>query len=106
MDRRKMIIGSGVGVALMGSGSLWWATRVPGTASVPWTTAPQSSGDVRLDVLRYAILAPNPHNRQPWLMRLVGSDIVDLFCDLSKRLPETDPFWVRWEMLKKRHPAT
>ena len=92
MDRRKMIIGSGVGVALVGSESLWWATRVPRTASVPWTTAPQSSGDVRLDVLRYAILAPNPHNRQPWLMRLVGSDIVDLFCDLSKRLPQTDPF--------------
>ena len=92
MDRRKMIIGSGVGVALVGSGSLWWATRVPRTASVPWITAQQSSSDLRLDVLRYAILAPNPHNRQPWLMRLVGSDIVDLFCDLSKRLPETDPF--------------
>ena len=25
---------------------------------------------------------------------------------LQRALPETDPFWVRWEMLKKRHPAT
>jgi hypothetical protein len=43
-------------------------------------------------VLSYAILAPNPHNRQPWLIRLVGPDVAEISCDLDRRLPETDPF--------------
>jgi heterotetrameric sarcosine oxidase gamma subunit len=41
---------------------------LPSTASAtePWRRAGQSLGDPRLDALAYAILAPNPHNRQPW----------------------------------------
>ncbi|MEM9280098.1 MAG: nitroreductase family protein, partial [Pseudomonadota bacterium] len=37
-------------------------------------------------------LAPNPHNRQPWLVDLVGKDEIVLYCELDRRLPETDPF--------------
>jgi hypothetical protein len=41
--------------------------------------------------LSYAILSPNPHNRQPWLVTL-GDDLeMILQCDLDRRLPETDP---------------
>jgi hypothetical protein len=37
-------------------------------------------------------LAPNPHNRQPWLIKLIGDDTAVISFDLSRRLPETDPF--------------
>src|SRR6185503_12135618 len=39
-----------------------------------------------------ALLAPNPHNRQPWLVKLDGEDALTLYCDLDRRLPATDPF--------------
>ncbi|MFO0180615.1 MAG: twin-arginine translocation pathway signal protein, partial [bacterium] len=37
-------------------------------------------------------MAPNPHNRQPWIVRLDGQDSLTLYCDLDRRLPATDPF--------------
>ena len=36
--------------------------------------------------------SPNPHNRQPWLITLVGKDEALIHCDLERRLPVTDPF--------------
>jgi hypothetical protein len=42
--------------------------------------------------LSYALLAPNPHNRQPWLVKLDGTDSLTLYVDLERRLPVTDPF--------------
>ena len=47
--------------------------------------------DPRLQALSYAILAPNPHNRQPWLAELRGEHELVLYCDLDRTLPETDP---------------
>jgi hypothetical protein len=65
---------------------------MPDTALRPWDLSGPAPTDVRLDAMRHAILAPNPHNRQPWLLRLDGTDGVTLHCDLAKRLPATDPF--------------
>ena len=42
--------------------------------------------------LSHAILAPNPHNRQPWLVELKGDDTVILLRDETRDLPETDPY--------------
>lgn len=42
--------------------------------------------------LSFALLAPNPHNRQPWLADLSTPDQVDLHVDTARLLPETDPF--------------
>lgn len=93
VSRRSMILGAGTAsVALVGGGAVWRVMRQPTTALAPWAIDPRPPADIRLDALRYAILAPNPHNRQPWLIRLVGADQVELTCDLAKRLPETDPF--------------
>ena len=41
-------------------------------------------------LLGYAILAPSPHNSQPWLFRLNTSD-VEIFADRRRALPVTDP---------------
>jgi hypothetical protein len=48
-------------------------------------------GDPRLDVLAYAILAPNPHNMQPWKIALGEGREFTVYCDLDRLLPETDP---------------
>jgi hypothetical protein len=45
-----------------------------------------------MHALSYAILAPNPHNRQPWIVSLDGDDTVTLSFDTDKQLPHTDPF--------------
>jgi hypothetical protein len=51
-----------------------------------------AQADIRRDALSFAVLAPNPHNRQPWLVALDGADSLTLYCELDRRLPQTDPF--------------
>ncbi len=92
-SRRHVIVGaSATGLALVGSAGLWRVTRMPVTAVLPWQLDEPPPQDVRLDAFRHAILAPNPHNQQPWLIRMVGADEAIVTCDLAKRLPQTDPF--------------
>jgi hypothetical protein len=94
MVSRRMVLGAGLGgLALAGAGGVWRVTRVPETAYEPWNPdAATVTDDIRLDAFRHAILAPNPHNRQPWVIRLVGDEEAEISCDLDKRLPATDPF--------------
>ena len=93
LRRKALYAVGGATFALIGGGGLFAATRTPHKALEAWaeieTTPP---ADVRLDAFRHAILAPNPHNRQPWRIRLVGTDQAVISCDLEKRLPQTDPF--------------
>jgi hypothetical protein len=92
-SRRQLIMGAtGTGLALLASAGLWRVTRMPISAIEPWTLDPGPPADVRLDAFRHAILAPNPHNRQPWLIKLAGQDEAIVTSDLAKRLPQTDPF--------------
>lgn len=80
-------------LTLVGAGAVFTATRTPVRALLPWETAMSGAhGDARLRALAWAILAPNPHNIQPWLFELVGEDEVRIWCDLDRRLPATDPF--------------
>lgn len=91
MKRRHVIAGLG-GLALVGAGASWRVMRMPTEAIAPWQRLQTLSDDPRLEALRLAILAPNAHNRQPWLIGLIGQSDILLSCDLDKRLPETDPF--------------
>ncbi|GAA3874142.1 nitroreductase family protein [Saccharothrix violaceirubra] len=57
------------------------------------TTVTETLGltpDQTTDVLRAATLAPSVHNTQPWRFRL-RPDRIELYPDLSRRLPATDP---------------
>lgn len=91
--RRTVLLVGGASVLVAGAGVTAYA-RGPGLsrAVAPWSQAGESFGDARIDALAYAILAPNSHNRQPWMFELVGDDRIDVYCDLDRRLPETDPF--------------
>ena len=54
--------------------------------------APAPNLDLREFMLAHALLAPNPHNRQPWLADLRRPNEITLVCDQDRLLPETDPF--------------
>ncbi len=89
ITRRRLLLTGAGAVIILGGG--WGLTREPKQARAPWRQASDGFGDPRLDVLAYAILAPNPHNMQPWRIRLNGDDSFTVFCDLNRMLPETDP---------------
>ncbi|MEL6857639.1 MAG: nitroreductase family protein [Pseudomonadota bacterium] len=93
LSRRGFLITGGA-VAIVGGVGAVGVAQGPGLsqARAPWEQAGESFGDPRLDALSYAILAPNPHNRQPWQFDLVGDDRIDIYVDLARRLPHTDPF--------------
>lgn len=56
-----------------------------------WRNPGAGERDPRRFALAHAILAPNPHNTQPWAVTLEGDDGMTLYCDLDRRLPFTDP---------------
>lgn len=93
VSRRQVlyVIGSSVVIAAAGA-TAFSMTRTPGAALRPWSAAGTGYADPRMRALSYAILAPNPHNRQPWLVDLSQESKITLFCDADRRLPETDPF--------------
>jgi hypothetical protein len=92
-DRRDVLklIGGGAVVAATAPLSGCSGVGVSQAARGPWRKAGQYD-DPRKRALSYALLAPNPHNRQPWLVRLEGADALTLQVDLARRLPATDPF--------------
>ena len=79
---------------LMGGGAL----AVGGCASdggpdpaAAWRNPGAGERDPRRWALAHAILAPNPHNRQPWLVDLPGTDEIVFYADTARLLPATDP---------------
>jgi hypothetical protein len=56
-----------------------------------WSEAGRDA-DLRRWILSYAVLAPHSHNLQSWLVDLSRPDHIELRCDLTRLLPETDPF--------------
>lgn len=86
LTRRGILAVAGGGVILAAGCSR------NGAAGEPWRRAGSLYDDPMRAALSYAILAPNPHNRQPWLVDLQGPDEAMLYCQLDRRLPETDPY--------------
>jgi hypothetical protein len=93
LSRRKFIrvLGGGA-IFAVGAGGAWAASRAPTSARAPWRSAGLEGTDIRRVALSYAVLAPNPHNRQPWLVDFDEPESLTLYCELDRRLPQTDPF--------------
>ncbi len=93
MQRRRFIklLSGGTVLAAGASFGTFAATRMPTQALLPWDRAGSLYREPRQRALSYAILAPNPHNRQPWLVDLSTDNQVTLFVDTEKLLPHTDP---------------
>jgi len=96
MNRRKFLrIAGSAGVIFAATGAgigAFVTTRNPEAAQLPWAKAGSQYADPMRSALSYAILAPNPHNRQPWVVDLQSSTEALLTCDLQRLLPATDPF--------------
>jgi len=86
----RVIGGGAVGAALVGGG-LQGCDRMPASAVAPWVGAGAET-DPRRRALSWALLAPNPHNMQPWLVDLRRDGEILLHVDRTRLLPETDPF--------------
>jgi hypothetical protein len=89
--RRQFIRLVGGGAVLAAGGVLaGCSAAMPAAALQPWTDASRET-DVRRFMLAHALLAPNPHNQQPWIADLREPGRIHLVCDGERLLPETDP---------------
>ncbi len=84
------LLGGGA-VFAAGIGSTGCAGGLPDVAVQAWQSAATET-DLRRSMLAHALLAPNPHNRQPWIADLREPGRIHLLCDGERLLPETDPF--------------
>jgi hypothetical protein len=99
VNRRTLLQRAGLGlgtILVAGSGALGYRAYDQGVLQVgdgpaytPWSSWREQRGLFRL--VGAAILAPSPHNAQPWLFR-VGSGRVDLYADRARWTGATDPF--------------
>lgn len=64
---------------------------VPAGSVAAWQ-GPPAEAELRHWVLAHALLAPNPHNMQPWLADLRAPDQITLRLDPTRLLPATDPY--------------
>lgn len=91
-SRRSFIRLVGGGAVLAATGSLTGCSaELPEVALQPWRN-PDRESDIRRFMLAHALLAPNPHNLQPWIADLREAGRIHLNCDGERLLPETDPF--------------
>lgn len=95
MNRRNTlkILGGGMifaATAVAGTGALI-AMRKPKTARLPWANAGKYN-EIRRIALSYALLAANPHNRQPWIVEMMDDNRLHLWKDKTRLLHATDPY--------------
>ncbi len=93
MDRRSMLRLVGGGVIVAATAPLTGCSYfdVPASALAAWQP-PAADLDIRRWVLSHALLAPNPHNMQPWVADLRREGEVLLRFDGARLLPATDPY--------------
>lgn len=82
-------------IRVLGGGTIFAATGCAPAGSDPraaWVNPGAGETEVRRKALSWAILAPNPHNMQPWIVDLSVADEITLYVDRTRLLPVTDPF--------------
>jgi nitroreductase len=94
IERRKVLIGGSV-LALSATGATLLGLKIMSSmssysAAVAATRAALKQVPDARDFVRYAILAANNHNAQPWRFH-VRQNQIDISPDMSRRLPVVDP---------------
>jgi len=94
MNRRNLLIGAGGALALGGLGTIAWRQSVGSMSdyavyAASLRASPSGHAEVS-DLIRYATLAANGHNTQPWRFSVDG-DAISLFTDEARRTPVVDP---------------
>lgn len=93
ISRRRFVLLTSAGLVVAGGATVggFVGTRRPSKALRPWDDA-GNFDDPRIAALSWAILAPNPHNRQPWMAELIDEESLLVWRDSARNLPETDPY--------------
>ncbi|MEG3147862.1 nitroreductase family protein [Sphingomonas sp. RT2P30] len=94
MNRRHFVLGGAVLVA--GGGAAWWDMRRRMGSAADYDAAARAlratlaAQPTLPELIRYATLAPNGHNTQPWSFAVAPGSIT-LRPDLTRRTPVVDP---------------
>lgn len=82
-------------IRVLGGGTIFAASGCAPAGPDPraaWVNPGAGLNNGVLEALSHAILAPNPHNMQPWIVDLSKGGEITLYIDRSRLLPVTDPF--------------
>ncbi|MCY7280552.1 MAG: Tat pathway signal protein [Sphingomonas bacterium] len=94
MNRRQLFVGGGAvvlgGAGIAGASLLQMGSNDDYDAAVASTRAELSRNPSIPDLLRFATLAANGHNTQPWKFR-VTDRAIDILADIARRTPVVDP---------------
>lgn len=93
-SRRTFLRVAGTSAVILAAGAagLTQCDPMPEAAIEAWKVPAPSVRDPRVRALSYALLAPNPHNMQPWIADLREPGAITFICDRTRLLPETDPY--------------
>ena len=94
MNRRHLLFGSGVAAVLGGGATLWGVARDDAAADYAEATkvmrAELAAQPEATDLIRFATLAPNGHNAQPWQFETAPGQIT-IHPDFTRRTAVVDP---------------
>jgi hypothetical protein len=85
------VLGGGVVVAAGAGMVVPRLDAMPAEAVEGWRGPAPGEVDPRRRALAWALLAPNPHNLQSWAVDLSQPNVILLYVDGSRLLPQTDP---------------
>jgi hypothetical protein len=88
VQRRDFMLVLAAGGAMI---TLTACDRMPDEAVMGWQGPESGQADPRLRALAWAMLAPSPHNLQPWIADIRNPGLIELYVDLKRLLPQTDP---------------
>jgi len=91
MVSRRSVLVCGTAAVVITGACAWGLTRDPKQGRAPWESAEKGFDDPLLDFLAFAVLAPNPHNMQPWRIHRLDETSFDIFPNPERLLPYTDP---------------
>ncbi|NWH08396.1 MAG: nitroreductase family protein [Alphaproteobacteria bacterium] len=93
-SRRQFIrvLGGGAVIAAAGGLGLTRCDLMPEEAIAAWQDPFGAEVEPRRRALGAALLAPNPHNMQPWIADLRQEGVITFLADRTRLLPATDPY--------------
>ena len=86
------VLGTSAVILAAGGVGLTQCDPMPDAAIEAWKGPAPNIKDPRVRALSFALLAPNPHNMQPWIADLREPGVITFFCDRSRLLPASDPY--------------
>lgn len=85
------VLGAGAVIVAAGGLGLTQCDPMPAEAIEAWNGPGKDVTDPRVRAIAFALLAPNPHNKQPWTVDLREANVATFYVDRDRLLPETDP---------------